>query len=60
MNAIDTFLRVLSRYRKKDPDDPEEIEFMENVFDALCSTLAEIEVKKAFFEAEGVELMVCH
>jgi beta-catenin-like protein 1 len=31
---------------------------MENVFDTLCSALAQPEMKKAFLEAEGVELMV--
>lgn len=31
---------------------------MENAFDALCSTLAEPEMKEAFLESEGVELMV--
>lgn len=31
---------------------------MENLFDALCSALAEPEIKKLFFEAEGVELMI--
>lgn len=31
---------------------------MENLFDALCSALAEQEAKKAFDEAEGVQLMV--
>lgn len=31
---------------------------MENVFDALCSILAEPEIKASFLEAEGNELMV--
>jgi beta-catenin-like protein 1 len=31
---------------------------MENLFDALCSALAELEAKGAFDAAEGVELMV--
>lgn len=31
---------------------------MENAFDALCSTLAEPEMKDMFGESEGVELMV--
>ena len=30
---------------------------MENIFNALCSVLAEPELKHAFLEAEGVELM---
>lgn len=31
---------------------------MENVFDSLCSALAEAEVKKAFLASEGVDLMI--
>jgi len=31
---------------------------MENIFNCLCSLLAEPEMKTAFLEAEGVELMV--
>lgn len=58
LGGVDTLLQVLSQYRKKDPEDSEELEFMENVFDTLCSILAEPEIKKAFLEAEGNELMV--
>jgi len=31
---------------------------MENVFDALCSALAEPENKQLFLDSEGVDLMV--
>lgn len=31
---------------------------MENIFNCLCSSLAEPEMKKLFLESEGVELMV--
>ena len=31
---------------------------MEDIFNCLCSALAEPEVKQLFLEAEGVELMV--
>ncbi|RSH89598.1 hypothetical protein EHS25_002149 [Saitozyma podzolica] len=58
LDGLDTMLKVLFQYRKKDPGDNEEVEFMENVFDTLCSALAQPEMKKAFLEAEGVELMV--
>ncbi|KAG9006053.1 hypothetical protein FRB94_001034 [Tulasnella sp. JGI-2019a] len=57
-SGVDTLLQVLSQYRKKDPSDADEVEFMENLFDALCSALAEPEIKKLFVESEGVELMV--
>ena len=31
---------------------------MENVFDILCSALAEPEIKQFFLDSEGVDLMV--
>jgi beta-catenin-like protein 1 len=45
-------------FRRKDPSDAEELEFMENLFDALCSALAERPVKELFLKAEGPDLMV--
>jgi len=57
-NGIDTLLQVLAGYKRKDPPTPEEIEFMENLFDALCSSLGESELKEAFREGEGFELML--
>nr|ODN88923.1 beta-catenin-like protein 1 [Cryptococcus depauperatus CBS 7841] len=56
--GLDIMLQVLSQYLKKDPTDSEEIEFMENIFGCICSCLAQPEMKTAFLEAEGVELMV--
>ncbi|KAG8892203.1 hypothetical protein FRC01_014293, partial [Tulasnella sp. 417] len=56
--GVDTLLQVLAQYRKKDPVDADEVEFMENIFDSLCSSLAEPEIKSLFLEGEGVELMV--
>ena len=38
--------------------DSDETEFMENIFDALCSSLNEPEIKKLFLDAEGIDLMV--
>ncbi|RPD67172.1 DUF1716-domain-containing protein [Lentinus tigrinus ALCF2SS1-7] len=57
-DGVETILKVLSRYRKKDPVNADETEFMENVFDVLCSALAEPEVKKQFLDSEGVDLMI--
>ncbi|KAG8919051.1 hypothetical protein FRC02_001962 [Tulasnella sp. 418] len=56
--GVDIILQVLSHYRKRDPVDADEAEFMENLFDALCSALSEPENKKLFLDGEGVELMV--
>jgi len=38
--------------------DADETEFMENVFDCLCSALIEPGTKKLFLKEEGVDLMV--
>ncbi|KAK0537868.1 hypothetical protein OC842_001468 [Tilletia horrida] len=56
--AIDELLGVISQYRKRDPIGGEETEFMENLFDALCTSLSVDENKKRFLDGEGVELMV--
>lgn len=45
-------------YRKRDPDNADEEEFMENLFDTLCSALLEPEIKQLFHDAEGVDLML--
>ncbi|RXK40687.1 beta-catenin-like protein 1 [Tremella mesenterica] len=58
LNGLETLLQAVAQYRKKDPDTGEEVEFMENCFDALCSLLGEPELKGQFLEAEGVELMI--
>ncbi|WWC57769.1 uncharacterized protein I303_100304 [Kwoniella dejecticola CBS 10117] len=58
MNGMDILLQGLSQYRKKDPGDSEEVEYMENLFDIVCSLLSQPEMKKAFVDNEGVELMV--
>ena len=52
------FFTLHQTYRKRDPSGADETEYMENVFDALCSALTEPENKKLFLEDEGVELMV--
>ncbi|PVG03677.1 DUF1716-domain-containing protein [Serendipita vermifera] len=57
-NGMETVLQVLSNYRKKDPETADEEEFMENLFDALCSALQEPENKQSFNDSEGVDLML--
>jgi len=46
------------QFRKRDPVDADETEFMENIFDTLCSALIESETKRLFLQEEGVDLMV--
>ncbi|KAG9317673.1 Catenin-beta-like protein [Chiua virens] len=49
---------VTSNFRYREPMNADEREFMENLFDALCSALAEPEIKALFLASEGVDLMV--
>ncbi|PIL37143.1 hypothetical protein GSI_00835 [Ganoderma sinense ZZ0214-1] len=57
-DGVESILKILSRYRKKDPADADETEFMENIFDCLCSALGEPEIKQQLLDSEGVDLMV--
>jgi hypothetical protein len=57
-SGMNSCLKVLSTYRKRDPSGAEELEYMENVFDCVCSALSEPENKTQFLQEEGVELMV--
>ena len=45
-------------FRRRDPIDADETEFMENLFDCLCSALFEPEIKSLFLASEGVDLML--
>ncbi|KAF9009026.1 Catenin-beta-like protein [Cyathus striatus] len=57
-DGVEVMLKVISQYRRKDPIDADESEFMENIFDSLCSSLSEASVKQLFLDAEGTDLMV--
>ncbi|KAH7887699.1 Catenin-beta-like protein [Phlebopus sp. FC_14] len=57
-DGVEIILRVLSQFRRRDPVDADEAEFMENLFDTLCSALSEPENKSLFLASEGVDLMV--
>lgn len=57
-DGVEILLNVASQYRRRDPTDADEAEFMENLFDSLCSALAESEIKDLFLKSEGVDLMV--
>ncbi|KAI5124831.1 hypothetical protein M0805_005461 [Coniferiporia weirii] len=57
-DGVEMTLKVLSQYRRRNPVDADEEEFMENVFNSLCAALTEPEIKRLFLDAEGVDLMV--
>ncbi|WIA28620.1 hypothetical protein OEZ86_011157 [Tetradesmus obliquus] len=56
-NGIDTLLVCLAGFKSREPADAEEQEFVENLFDTLCSCLLLPANRAAFVECEGVELM---
>lgn len=52
-------LKVIAKYRRRDPEGSEETEFVENMFSALCFTLHENPENQArFAKAEGLQLMI--
>ncbi|EAU84811.2 DUF1716 domain-containing protein [Coprinopsis cinerea okayama7 len=57
-DGVETVLKLLSHYRRREPADADETEYMENLFVTLCSALAEPSIKQLFLEAEGHDLMV--
>ncbi|BEJ09459.1 hypothetical protein CcaverHIS641_0603740 [Cutaneotrichosporon cavernicola] len=58
LNSVEALLMVLAQYRKTEPKDGEEQEFMENIVDCLCSLVSTSKGRELFFEAEGVELLL--
>ncbi|KAF1821588.1 DUF1716-domain-containing protein [Dissoconium aciculare CBS 342.82] len=57
IDGVDLFLRLVARYRKRDPPkDSNEEEFTENIFDALACVVEISEGKTKFVQCEGVEL----
>lgn len=56
--GVDIFLMSLSKYISKDPEEADEVEYMENLFGGLCTSLGDERVKSVFLKAEGIELML--
>jgi beta-catenin-like protein 1 len=46
------------QYRKRDPSDSDEFEYLDNLFDCLSSCLLEADNKALFSQSEGVDLMI--
>ncbi|CAI4230042.1 unnamed protein product [Auanema sp. JU1783] len=57
VDGIDMLLRALAVYKRIDPVHLDEREYMENLFNALCSALMLAENRKKFLEGEGLQLM---
>eukprot|EP00126_Sphaerothecum_destruens_P009217 Sdes_comp20463_c0_seq1m14707 len=56
--GIDLLLTNLSQFRKRDPENQEEFEYMENLFSNLSACLMSNENLNLFLEGEGIELIL--
>ncbi|XP_052888915.1 beta-catenin-like protein 1 isoform X1 [Anopheles moucheti] len=57
IDGIDVLLQQLAAYKRHDPSSAEEQEFMENLFNSLCSALMAKENREKFLKGEGLQLM---
>lgn len=57
IDGIDVLLQQLAAYKRHDPSSTEEQEFMENLFNSLCSALMAAENREKFLKGEGLQLM---
>lgn len=57
LDGIDILLQQLAVYKKHDPTSDEEKEYMENLFNCLCSSLLVKENRSNFLKGEGNQLM---
>lgn len=58
LNGVDNLLQALAVYKAHNPNNQEEIEYMENLFNCLCSCLLYSPNKELFLKGEGLQLMV--
>lgn len=58
LDGIDVLLQQLAVYKRQDPATSEETEFMENLFNCLCSSLMARENRERFLRGEGLQLMI--
>lgn len=57
LDGIDVLLQQLAVYKRHDPSSSEEQEFMENLFNCMCSALMAKENRERFLKGEGLQLM---
>ncbi|XP_067615738.1 beta-catenin-like protein 1 [Eurosta solidaginis] len=57
LDGIDVLLQQLAIYKRHDPSTTEEKEYMENLFNCLCSALMAKENRERFLKGEGLQLM---
>lgn len=57
LDGIDVILQQLAVYKRHDPASTEEQEYMENMFNCMCSALMTKENRENFLRGEGLQLM---
>lgn len=57
IDGIDILLRTIAVYKKNDPANVDEREYMENLFNSLCAALMHPANRKKFLDGEGLQLM---
>jgi len=57
LGAIDSLLQQLAYYKRYDPAEQEEFEFMQNLFNCLCALMEENDNRDRFLQGEGIQLM---
>ncbi|KAK7114078.1 beta-catenin-like protein 1 [Littorina saxatilis] len=55
--GIDVLLQQLATYKRHDPANKEEVEYMENLFNCMCSALMYSANRARFLKGEGLQLM---
>lgn len=58
LNGVDNLLQALAAYKGHNPSTQEELEYMENLFNCLCSCLLFSANKNLFLKGEGLQLMI--
>lgn len=57
LDGIDVLLQQVAAYKRYDPNSSEEQEYMENLFNCLCSALMTKANRERFLKGEGLQLM---
>jgi beta-catenin-like protein 1 len=58
VDGMECLLQSIAPYRKRDPETAEEVEILENLYDALAACLQNAANAQAFVDGQGVELML--
>uniref|UniRef100_A0A915LCG8 Beta-catenin-like protein 1 n=1 Tax=Romanomermis culicivorax TaxID=13658 RepID=A0A915LCG8_ROMCU len=57
LDGVDILLQQLASFKRHNPKDQDEIEYMENMFDSLCACLMHTDNLRKFLDGEGLQLM---